>query len=169
MTRNNFDAIRLALALIVVLAHAATLSGSEVLRLHLLPYFSADFAVKGFFAISGFLVIRSYMHSHSIADFAERRIRRIYPAYLTTILICFALGTLITEIEIKSFIFSEATFRYLLFNILMLNFIEPSLLGVFHDNDYRAMNGSLWSIREEMALYCLVPFIYFLFINFEKK
>ena len=89
--KNNFDLIRVILALIVFLVHAASLSGYSGLRL-ILDIFSAEIAVKSFFIISGFLIFMSYEKSKTISSYFSKRIRRIYPAYVFVILISILTG-----------------------------------------------------------------------------
>jgi peptidoglycan/LPS O-acetylase OafA/YrhL len=91
--RNNFDAIRLAMALLVVWSHSFALYlGSEKTEpLSLLlngTYNSGNIGVMVFFIISGFLVTQSFVHSKSLSHFMERRVRRIYPGYLVATCIC---------------------------------------------------------------------------------
>ena len=62
---NNFDILRLILAIVVVFFHAGSISGSP--ELDWLPnVFSGHLAVEGFFAISGFLIFASYERSPSL-------------------------------------------------------------------------------------------------------
>ena len=95
MTRtNNFDALRLIAAMMVLLAHMASLGGDQ------------DWIVQGhtwgevgvfiFFAISGFLVMRSWRSDPDIGRFLSRRFLRIAPglvvASVTMHLLVLALG-----------------------------------------------------------------------------
>ncbi|WP_255569907.1 acyltransferase [Erwinia sp. S43] len=82
--KNNFDIIRLALAFIVLLVHSSEVTRNESLRF-LSHYLSSDFAVKGFFAISGFLITKSYIRSKSLKDYVSKRASRILPAYIFVI------------------------------------------------------------------------------------
>ncbi|WP_284361230.1 acyltransferase family protein, partial [Candidatus Phycosocius spiralis] len=91
MDKNNFDGVRIVLAFIVVFAHLASLTQAPEFSRFLL-LFNSDFAVKGFFSISGFLVTQSYLNSTTKLDFARKRIRRIYPAYVIAILLCLMIG-----------------------------------------------------------------------------
>ena len=60
--KNNFDSVRIGLALIVVFAHIGALTQLKEFG-WFANVFDSDFAVKGFFAISGFLVTKSYLSS----------------------------------------------------------------------------------------------------------
>lgn len=131
--------------------------------------FDADFAVKGFFAISGFLVTQSYLSSRSIKEYAEKRIRRIYPAYVCAVLLCFLIGVISTHLRFDEFIQSPSTIKYLIANLTFLNFIQPSLPSVFESNISNSLNGSLWTIKVEVMLYFCVPILVWLFRKFDAS
>lgn len=160
MNKNNFDGVRIGLALIVVFAHISALTQEPDFKI-LDSIFNSDFAVKGFFAISGFLVTKSYLTSNSKLEYLEKRFRRIYPAYLTAVLLCFFIGAYATSLSISDFVKSPQTFKYLLSNAIFLNFLQPSLPSVFESNPIQALNGALWTIKVEVMLYfCVPPCIY---------
>ena len=87
LTRNNFDLLRLLFAATVCLVHAYDLSGYPQLA-WLARVLSPASALKGFFVVSGFLVFMSFERSSSLASYARKRIRRIYPAYFTVVMLC---------------------------------------------------------------------------------
>jgi peptidoglycan/LPS O-acetylase OafA/YrhL len=155
---NNFDAVRMALAAMVVLPHVAALSVAPLLA-PLGVWIDSDFAVKGFFAISGYLVTGSWRSSRSPRDFAQRRLRRIYPAYLCALMLCLAIGLATTTLDARAFLGSGDTLRYIAWNAIFLNFMHPTLPGVFAGNALQAMDGALWTIKIEVALYACVPLI----------
>ena len=159
--KNNFDAVRLSLAITVVFSHVLVLTQLPTFSNFYL--FNADFAVKGFFAISGFLVMKSYSSSASLFEFFEKRIRRIYPAYFTTIIICFLLGVSYTTLDLYEFLKHPDSIRYVISNLTFLNFIQPSLPSVFDGNPYKIIDGSLWTIKIEICLYLCIPIIFFSF------
>lgn len=160
--KNNFDGVRIGLAIIVVIAHLAALTQLPQLT-PLASFFDANFAVKGFFTISGFLVMQSYTHSTHMLDYAQKRIRRIYPGYLAAIMLCVLIGAAATTLDITAFFTSSQTIRYLLANAAFLNFLQPELPSTFVGNPVQAMNGALWTIKVEAMLYCCIPVIGFLF------
>lgn len=162
---NNFDGVRLWLALIVFFSHLSALTkNSEFWFFE--HYANADFAVKGFFAISGYLVTKSFLNGSGILEFFEKRIRRIYPAYLGALVLCFIVGITTTKMAKVDFLASSETLRYIIFNALFLNFLQPTLPMVFEENPLQAMNGSLWTIKIEMMLYACIPLIVFFFRKF---
>jgi peptidoglycan/LPS O-acetylase OafA/YrhL len=165
MDRNNFDGVRIGLALIVVLAHVGILS--EMPEFSRFKYvFDSYFAVKAFFAISGFLVGRSYLSSLSLGDYAKKRVRRIFPGYLLTILFCIVIGAATTTIGTHEFLVSPQTLNYVVANLTLLNFLQSTLPGVFEGNPAPFMNGSLWTIKIEVMLYCCVPVLVYMFRKF---
>jgi peptidoglycan/LPS O-acetylase OafA/YrhL len=161
MDKNNFDGVRIALALIVVFAHLAALTQAADFK-YFEVIFDSNFAVKGFFAISGFLVTKSYLSSGSTLEYAEKRLRRIYPAYTTAIVLCLVIGFFATTLNTSDFLKSPQTLKYILANLTFLNFLQPTLPGVFETNPTQALNGALWTIKIEVMLYfCIPALIYF--------
>ena len=59
--------------------------------------------------------------------------------------------------------FSLELIKYFIANVLFLNFLYPSLPGVFTTNPVTAVNGALWAVRIEMIFYALVPLIVYLY------
>src|SRR4051794_23283701 len=91
--RNNFDAIRLSMALLVVWSHSFGIHlGSEdtewISRLLNGRYNAGNIGVMAFFVISGFLIMQSWERSRSARSYFEKRVRRIYPGYLVATTIC---------------------------------------------------------------------------------
>jgi peptidoglycan/LPS O-acetylase OafA/YrhL len=149
--RNNFDAIRLAMALLVVWSHSFALHlGSEraewISLLLAGVYNAGNLGVMAFFVISGFLITQSYVRSKTIGRFLEKRVRRIYPGYLVATTLCafvvvplFAAKEALNGLEVG-------------LNLLLQNYFPPS--SAFAANPYPlAVNGSLWSIPFEFWCY----------------
>ena len=160
--RNNFDLMRLLLALTVMLSHARVLSGAPELDVILQP-FDSRVAIEGFFAISGFLVFRSWQGSNGLWDYAVRRFRRIYPAYAAVVILGLLIGVFATVLTVDAFFRSGQTWRYLLANLAFLNFLENNPPGLFAHLPRQAINGSLWTIKVEVGLYVILPAIAFMF------
>lgn len=163
--KNNFDLLRLVLAFSVCLAHLAEVSGVAEFR-PLAHYFNSGVAVDCFFVVSGFLISRSYNRSSSLLSYFNKRVRRIYPAYLTVILLAALLLPLLGSAT--DLVFSFSWIRYLLSNLAFLNFLQPDLPGVFPANPLQAINPPLWTIKVEVMFYCSVPLIFHL-LKKQKK
>ena len=152
--RNNFDLLRFLFASAVVLYHARICSLAP--KLDFLRVVSADLAVKSFFVVSGFLVFMSFEQSRSTREYFGKRIRRIYPAYATVVVAAAILGACITEVSWRDYL-SSGLWRYLAANLVFLNFLAPTLPGVFVHNPVSEVNGALWTIKIEVMFYLCVP------------
>ncbi len=162
---NNFNLLRIYLSISVLMYHVFALSNAFQLRF-LSRYFNADTAVEAFFIISGYLVMKSYCRINNFKKYITKRIKRIYPAYFVIIIASVCLGGIATSLDAQSYIQHPDTVKYLAYNLLFLNFLQPSLPGVFVNNIFTAVNGSLWSLKVEVCFYLLVPIIAFLIKKF---
>jgi len=165
IAKNNFDLLRLLLAGTVLLAHSYELSGFKQLSVfhHIL---SSAVAVKAFFVVSGFLIFMSYERSESIISYTKKRIRRIYPAYFTVVLLC-AIGLAAVSSKSIGDYFSFSWLKYVFTNLAFLNFLQPTLPGVFDSNKLGAVNGALWTLKIEVMFYLTVPVFAILFMKFK--
>ena len=155
--RNNLDCLRLVLASIVALFHVSALTELPAFAL-LGKYMSPHFAVRSFFVISGMLVYRSYIRSSSAHSYFGKRVRRIYPAYFAIIVLpACVLFTLSSAPALQYF--GWGFWKYVGANLLFLNFLAPSLPGVFTANSISAVNGALWTLKIEVAFYLAVPLL----------
>ena len=154
---NNFDLLRLGFATTVVLWHCHVLSQADALKV-LAPFFSADLGVKGFFVVSGFLVLKSCDQSSSLRSYFGKRARRIYPAYCAVVAAAFLLGAAFTALPLGEFLLGGG-FSYLGWNLVFLNFMSPTLPGIFDANPWREVNGALWTLKIEVMFYALVPLL----------
>jgi len=157
LERNNFHLLRMVFALVVCMYHAFELSHFPTLA-WIPRYFSPDVAVNSFFVISGFLITGSFDRSTSVPNFFKRRFFRIYPAYFLVVLAC-AIGFFAISQESSLKYFGAAWAKYLLANFSLLNFVQPTLPGVFTENVFPTVNGSLWTIKVEAFLYVTVPIL----------
>jgi peptidoglycan/LPS O-acetylase OafA/YrhL len=152
--RNNFDFLRFFFAVSVVLDHFFILTkgyGNKFWPV------SSSKAVAGFFIISGFLITWSYCNNDHIGNYFKKRAKRIIPAYYTVVVFCAFFLCFISAVPFIEYFHSTWFFKYLAANLSFLNFVQPELPGVFSGNLLHAVNGSLWTIKVEIALYCCVP------------
>lgn len=166
LAKNNFDLLRLLFAGTVCLVHAATLSGYQQLG-GIAAVLSSEAAVRAFFVVSGFLIFMSFERSSSLAAYAGKRVRRIYPAYFAVVMLC-AIGLAAVSSKGIAAYFSFAWVKYVLANLTFLNFVQPTLPGVFESNNMPAVNGALWTLKIEAMFYLSVPFFVFLFRRFAR-
>jgi peptidoglycan/LPS O-acetylase OafA/YrhL len=168
MGKNNFDFLRFLFAFIVVICHISILSGRPEL-LFIQKYFNTSIAVSSFFIISGFLVTQSYNNTDNLRKYFGKRARRLLPAYIIVIFLCAILFSFISEMGVKNYFMDIKLYRYLIFNFLFLNFLEPGLPGVFSEHYTTAINGALWTIKVEVSFYILVPLLVYLLFKTQKK
>lgn len=152
----------------VVLFHVALLSQAPQLA-WFRQYVSSTFAVQAFFVVSGFLVTMSFENTRSLVDYGKKRLFRIAPAYMLVVLVAaFALVSISTLSPLQYFTNPEWR-DYVISNLMMSNFKQPTLPGVFTQNYQAAVNGSLWTIKLEVMFYCCVPFIVWAIRRFGYK
>jgi peptidoglycan/LPS O-acetylase OafA/YrhL len=158
---NNFNLVRIYLSLSVVFFHSAELSGEKSLQFFN-KLFDAEKAVEAFFIISGYLVMKSYYRSSSVKSFFIKRVKRIYPAYFAIVLACAAFGFLVSNYWMSCYFTAPEFYKYIIANLFFLNFLQPTLPGVFDNNLFTAINGSLWTLKIEIGYYLVVPVIVYL-------
>lgn len=107
-----------------------------------------------FFAISGYLVTRSWVRHESFVAYAEARLLRIYPALILAVVLTLILGLVLTDAE-SGFITSRQTVEYAIGNASLMD-LRYTLPGVFEDNPSNGVNGSLWTLPVELRMYGLV-------------
>jgi peptidoglycan/LPS O-acetylase OafA/YrhL len=164
LIKNNFDLLRLLFAGTVLLCHSYALSGFQQLGI-IDSILSAAVAVKAFFVVSGFLIFMSFERSTTITSYAEKRIRRIYPAYFTVVMLCAISLIGVSSKNIGEYL-SFAWVKYVFANLAFLNFLQPTLPGVFDSNKFTTVNGALWTLKIEVMFYLTVPLFVFLFRKF---
>lgn len=156
MTReNNFDAMRIIAALVVIFGHAHPLAAQPDPTL--LGNAVQSVAVKIFFVVSGFLVAKSWWSDPNIGRFLMRRGLRLFPALFVLLVLTVAvLGPVFTTLPLQEYIGSAGTARYFTYNMVLYPIY--ALPGLFADNPYpNAVNGSLWSLPVEVSMYLLLP------------
>ena len=156
---DNLTALRLMAASMVLFGHAFVFLGlPEPMFMQWLPM--GPLGVYIFFSISGYLVAQSWQRDPSVLRFLIRRVLRILPGLLVcTVLSVLVLGPLLTEVSQADYWKSPHTRGY--FSNLYL-YITYYLPGVFtHNRLPNAVNGSLWSLPVEFAMYLLIVLLGF--------
>ena len=133
MRHNNFDALRLLGALLVLVSHQFAIEGNPEPRIA--GYTLGTIGVAIFFGISGYLVTGSWQSDPNPYRFAAKRMLRIWPALV--VVVCTLALT-----------YGSAHF------LLNLAFIHWD--GKFLGGDHPELDGSLWTIPYEMGCYVAV-------------
>jgi peptidoglycan/LPS O-acetylase OafA/YrhL len=163
--RNSLDFLRFALAACVLITHSFDLVGAGHDPLARATGFQESFArlaVGGFFALSGFLIARSYASTPSLWRYLWRRALRILPGFWVCLIVTIA-------------VFAPAI--YWIENRTLDGFLRmpgPSLIGYLFNNIStrigqhtigtllktapltNAINGSLWTLYNELRCYGIV-------------
>ncbi len=161
---NNFDFMRLSLAVLVIYSHGYALGlGSEIHEPFMMltrgQVSGGVIAVDAFFVMSGFLITASAQRSRGVGSFLKKRVARIYPAFLAAALVT---ALLILPLSGGQFLLDDwfPRTRDLLWKTLWLT--EFSYSGVFTHNPFpNVINGSTWSIPYEFWCYIGVAALMF--------
>jgi peptidoglycan/LPS O-acetylase OafA/YrhL len=148
---NNFDLLRIAAALQVVLVHG--LVHLKIARPAWWPIVEAFPGVPIFFAISGFLISAAFERSSSLASYTRNRLLRILPG-----LWCCALITTVVAAAFGFRMLQPAVLAWLPAQFAGLIY-TPQFLKSFGFGSY---NGSLWTIPIELQFYAALPVLYWL-------
>lgn len=156
-TFNRFDFLRLVFASLVFLYHLVVLSSvaPQSAIEHQLAVL-AELSIQGFFIVSGALVYGSWERSRGLGDYAEKRARRLLPAYGLIILIP-ALFSLILTVGVSGA--GQDILNYLSANLIFLNFLNPTLPGLFENQRMVEVNGALWTLKIEVMFYLILPLL----------
>jgi len=169
MKRNNcFDFLRFIFAFNVVLGHLTVIALFPDLQ-KFQHFFNTYLSVTGFFVISGFLITQSYDRS-TLKSYFIKRAKRLLPAYLFVIISC-AFGLVcISTLSAIDYYKSADWWEYLGANICFLNFLHPSLPGVF-DSPYindTSVNPALWTLKIEIGFYLVIPILIWWIRKYKK-
>ncbi len=151
---NNFGFVRLAAAVLVIIGHSYVLTGNVSPT-----WFHTDvssFAIRIFFVISGYLICESWNRDPVLWRFLVKRLLRIAPGLIVVVAIAaLVLGPIVTSLSLAQYL-ADPSFASYFWNIALAPIFQ--LPGVFlHTGVSAAVNGSLWSLPVEFAMYLLVP------------
>ena len=168
MRNKQFDLLRLIAAILVIVSHSFDLPGLRTSEpLHVITngrFIFSDLGIYIFFIISGYLISQSCSNSYSAVNFAVKRILRILPALIVVVTITvLVVGPLLTTNLLHTYFQSRHTYLYFL-NITLLQ-MHYELPGVFQENPFSFVNGSLWTLPYEALMYLIVAIQF----NFSSK
>jgi peptidoglycan/LPS O-acetylase OafA/YrhL len=149
----GFDAVRIGLALIILLWHCFPLVyGMERVDLFNSKFYPVIISlVPMFFCLSGFLVAGSAIRTRSARVFLTNRALRIFPALTVEVFLsAVILAPLVTTLPLNEY-FSSSSFYSYFGNII--GFIQFKLPGVFEQNPIPIVNGNLWTLLPEYYCY----------------
>lgn len=151
---NNFNLIRLLAAAAVVVSHSFALPEGNWAE----PFSSLGFTLGGaavavFFALSGFLIFKSFERRPSFIEFGVARILRIFPALaLVAVLTAFLVGPLFTRLPLDDYFADRHSYQYVP-AVLSLRWLPGSLPGLFETLPHPQANGPLWTLYYEVVCY----------------
>jgi peptidoglycan/LPS O-acetylase OafA/YrhL len=150
---NCFDIIRHIAALLVLISHHFVLSGKAE---PIIPGYNSlgGIAVISFFAISGFLITRSFIDSSCLKSYAIKRIARIFPALIMcAFVMVYVMGSVPAFGGGASYVTTPgALIDFLRISVMGRADIQPLTAGLVFSE---SLNGSLWTLKIEFALYCV--------------
>lgn len=151
---NNFNAIKLLAAFLVIAGHMYILTGAGAPSVW--DHGVHSIGVYIFFLIGGYLITKSWRADKNVKRYALKRFLRIWPPLAVVVLLTIlVLGPCFTTLPLAEYF---RGCKYYLRNLAL--YIVYALPGVFESNPYPvAVNGSLWTLPVEMLMYVVVPFV----------
>jgi peptidoglycan/LPS O-acetylase OafA/YrhL len=161
--RNNFDALRLVAAGLVVFSHAFLIAEGDQEREPLMLLTGRQSvlglaAVFVFFAISGYLVSQSWEETASPLRYLAKRSLRIFPGlFVATLVSAFVLAPAVTKLPLAAYFVRPEPYLYIIRNTLLDQSVHQLPGVVFVDNSAGLeIDGPLWSLRYEFMMYLTV-------------
>src|SRR5882724_4753663 len=170
---NNYLLLRFLAALLVIYGHSyavTRLPGQmDLIQRTLHITYSGAVGVDIFFVISGFLVTGSYLSRRDWGDFMKSRCLRIFPGLFVNLLATvFLLGPIVTSLPALQYFTDPELYGFLFRNLTLVS-LHFRLPGVFEHLPQDGVNGSLWTLPAEFALYLLLGLFGWLGILFSRK
>ncbi|MFT8244252.1 acyltransferase family protein [Roseomonas sp. BN140053] len=151
---NNFDALRVYAALMVIYGHGFNITGGIGPGLWGVPF--ARIGLDIFFAISGYLVTASWYRTPDLPTFLAKRVLRLLPGLAAcVVLTALVLGPLVTVLSPERYFTNGNTYKYLANIALYQRLYLPRVFEELHYSG--VVNGSLWSLLPEALCYLTVP------------
>jgi peptidoglycan/LPS O-acetylase OafA/YrhL len=159
-SRNHqFDLLRIVFATLVLLAHAPEITDGNASRelFHRFtgaPITFGTVGVDGFFLLSGYLIVQSWLGDPALLNYLRKRILRIVPGYLVAVaLSTLAIGLFAPGI---SHFFRSLDIHFVNSVVLLSSPMTPP---VFPGQPYAMVNGAMYTIGYEFRCYLLVALL----------
>ena len=108
--------------------------------------------VELFFIISGFVISMTLFRCRTIGQFALKRFARLFPTMLLCSVLTFALVAMLPQ----------SAFNPQLRDFLpSLSFTDPFIWSKLFGGDFKAIDGSYWSLAVEVKFYLWISLLYF--------
>ena len=155
--------LRAVAALLVVSTHAAFATGYLNHGYLGAVYARMEIGVAIFFVLSGFLLFRPWVRAAaqgrtapSLSRYGRRRVRRVVPAYVVTVLVTFAVYTVFTPGPTPGQTW-HGLLRYLTFSQI---YTDDYLTTMLHPG-----LSQMWSMAVEVAFYAVLPGLAYLVLR----
>jgi len=153
---NNFDALRLFAAGMVIYGHGWILATPAGPGFWGVPF--ARIGLDIFFAISGYMVTGSWQRTPNLLLFLAKRALRIFPGLIACVLAtAYILGPRLTNLPLRDYLHNGEVLKYLQNMWLFQRLYLPGVFDGMRLNG--AVNGSLWSLFPEVLCYLTVPLL----------
>jgi peptidoglycan/LPS O-acetylase OafA/YrhL len=153
--KNNVGFLRLLFATLVVIGHAPEMIDGGRVREPLTVVFHTlslgELSVDGFFLLSGYLITKSMVQTKSLGGYLERRILRIYPA--------FVVANLLGAFLLAPFVGAHPLHWLPKTLVSMVYLKRASFPGQLVGLPIPDLNGSMWTIPYEFRCYLLIAML----------
>ena len=152
---NALGVLRLLFASLVIVSHTVEIRDGNREREVLTQVFGTlsfgELSVDAFFVISGYLIVASFVASHTTLEYLRKRALRIIPGFVVASLVSLLVVAPLVGASIKEVISNLP--RYAATIAVLRPVYVP---GAFPGLGYNLLNGSLWTIAYEFRCYLLV-------------
>lgn len=155
---HSFDLLRIFFATLVLLAHAPEMTEGDgnrelLARLTHTPFNFGALAVDGFFLLSGYLIVKSWIRDPHLGSYLRKRVLRIVPGYIVAAVVCITMVGLLAP-GIDHFFSRLLHQRSFYASIVMLGRLNTP--PVYPGSRDLIVNGALWTIPYEFRCYLVV-------------
>jgi peptidoglycan/LPS O-acetylase OafA/YrhL len=156
---HQFDLLRILFATLVLLSHAPEITDGNASRelFHRFTGFPMTFGtvgVDGFFLLSGYLIVQSWLGDPELVNYLRKRVLRIVPGYLVAV----ALSTLAVGLLAPGAAhFFRGLDIHFINSVVLLS--SPMTPPVFPGRPYAMVNGAMYTIGYEFRCYLLVALL----------